>query len=99
MDVVKGPVGPPFVEVPPYGALGREVLGNIPPLAAGAENVKDRINDVPHVRLARASSGIHGDVRLDQSPLLVGYITGVMVRSHTTLTSLGTLLFTLLDRL
>ena len=52
VDRVQGAVVPPLVEVPPDGALGREVLGEVAPLAAGAEDVEDGIDDVPQVGLA-----------------------------------------------
>src|SRR5512135_2595569 len=83
MDCVQGAVVPPLVEVPPHGALGREVLGEVAPLAAGAEDVEDGVDDVPHVGLAGPSAGVDGDVRLDQGPLRVRDVAGVVVRSHT----------------
>ena len=39
------------------------------------------------------------DVRLDQGPLLVGDVAGVVVRSHTPSTSLDPLMFPLWDSL
>ena len=47
----------------------------------------------------RPPRGAGRDVRLDQGPLLVGDVAGVMVRSHTTSTSLGPRLFPLWDSL
>ena len=52
MDLVEGAVVTPLVEVAPDGALGREVDGQVSPLAAGAEDVEDGVEDVPHVGLA-----------------------------------------------
>ena len=100
MDPVQGAVPTPLVEVAPDGALGREVARQVSPLAAGAENVEDGIKDIPHVRLAGPSAGVdRRDVRLEQSPLRVGDIAGVTVRSHPIATSLGTRLFPFWDRL
>jgi hypothetical protein len=64
-------------------ALGREVLGEVAPLAVGAEDGEDGVDDVPRVGLAGPSAGVDGDVRLDQGPLRVGDVAGVMMRSHT----------------
>src|SRR5262249_31450639 len=86
--VVGGPQGavvPPGVEVAPDGALGREVVGQVAPLAAGAQQVQDGVQDVTHRRLAGAASGVHGDQGLDQGPLLVGQVAGVSLGSHTPL--------------
>src|SRR5512135_3090741 len=99
MNLVEGAVGPPLVEIPPDGALGREVHGEVSPLTAGAEDVKDGVEDVSHVGLAGSSAGIDGDVRLDQGPLIVGDVAGVVVRSHPTSTPLAPLVFPLWDRL
>ena len=64
-------------------ANGREVDGEIAPLAAGAEEVEDGVDDVPHGGFAGSSAGGGGDVGLDQGPLRVGDVAGVMVRSQT----------------
>src|SRR5208337_683632 len=100
VELLQGPVSSPLVEVTPDGALGWEVHGQIAPLAAGAEDVKDGVEDVPYVGLAGPSAGVdRRDVRLDQGPLCVGDVAGIMVRSHTISTSLEPLLFPLWDRL
>ena len=71
VDRVEGAVAPPLVEVPPDGTLGREVAGQVTPLAAGAEDVEDGVDDVPHVGLSGSPAGRSGrDVGLDQGPLL-----------------------------
>ena len=57
MDRVEGAVVPPLVEVAPDGALGRKVLGQVTPLAAGAEDVEDGVDDVAQVGLAGPSAG------------------------------------------
>src|SRR5262245_61218052 len=97
VDGVQGAVVPPLVEIPPHGALGREVLGEIPAWAAGAREVEDGIDDIPQVGLARSSPGGAGEVRLDPGPLLVGDVAGVVVWSHTTSTSLDPRMFPLWD--
>jgi hypothetical protein len=83
VDHVQGAVVPPLVEVPPDGALGREVLGEVTPLAAGAEDVEDGIDDVPEVGLAGSPAGVDGDVWLDQGQLRVSDVAGVSLSSHT----------------
>ena len=80
MDEIQGAVVPPVVEVPPDGALGREVLGEIAPLAAGAGDVEDGVNDVPQVGLAGpTAAGFGRQVGFEQGPLVVGEVTRVMV--------------------
>ena len=46
-------------------------------MAAGAEDVQDGVDDVPHVGFAGSSAGGGGDVGLDQGPLCVGDVAGV----------------------
>ena len=100
VDGVQGAVVPPLIEIPPDGAPGRQVNREVAPLAAGAKDVEDGIDDVPHRRLPGPSSGRSGrEVRLDQGPLRVGDVAGVVVYSHTTSTSLDPLMFPLWDRL
>jgi hypothetical protein len=83
VDLVQGAIEPPLVEVPPDGAPGREVDGEVPLLAAGAEDVQDGVDDVPRVGHAGSPAGVDWDVQLDQGPLRVGDVAGVMVRSQT----------------
>src|ERR1700722_5748525 len=52
VDLLQGAVVPPLVEVTPDGTLGREILGQVAPLAAGAQDVEDGIDDVAQVGLA-----------------------------------------------
>src|SRR5262249_56149755 len=86
------PGGPSGVEVPPEGALGREVLGEVAPVAAGAEDVEDGVDDVPHVGLAGPPAGSGGrEVRRDQGPLLVSDGAGVVLSPHPLSPSLVTL--------
>jgi hypothetical protein len=60
VDGVQGAVVPPLVEVPPHGGLGREVLGEVTPLAAGTQDVEDGIDDIAQVGLARSPAGVDG---------------------------------------
>ena len=82
VDYLEGAVVPPLIKVAPHGGPGRKVLGQIPPMAAGAEDVKDGINDIAQIRGARSSAGIHGQVWLDQRPLLIRDVAGVGFRSQ-----------------
>src|SRR4051812_15183236 len=82
VDVVQGTVVPPLVEVAPDGGLGREVLGQVAPLAAGPQDVEDGVHHLTQVGLAGAAAGVHRDQPLDQPPLRVGHIAGVLIRSH-----------------
>jgi site-specific DNA recombinase len=96
VDGVQDAPATPSVEVPPDGALGREVLGQIPPLAAGSEDVEDGVEDVAHVGGTRPPAGWGGrEVGLDQGPLLVGEVTRVVVVWHTTSTPLEAPVFPL----
>src|SRR5262249_35300598 len=85
VDDIEGAVVPPLVEVAPDGGLGREILGQGAPLAAGPQEVKDGIDDVAQVGGARSPAGVNGRVRLDQGPLRVGNIAGIGLRSHGSL--------------
>src|SRR5262249_16383401 len=100
VDPVQCPVAAPGVEVAPGGALGREVAGQIAPLAAGAEEVEDGVDDVPHVGLAGpAAARLVGQMGLGQGPLGIAEVAGVMVHSHAITTRDTPQMFTLWDRL
>ena len=99
VDPVQRPVPAPAVEVAPDGAPGREVRRQIAPLAAGAEDVQNGVEDVPLVGLAGpAATGFGRDVGLDEGPLGVGEVAGVMVHSHAITTPISPKLFPLWDR-
>lgn len=83
MDVFQGAVVPPLVEIPPDGALGREVLGQVSPLAPSPEEVQDGIHDIPKVRRPRPPARVYRQERLDQCPLGVREVTRVVMGSHT----------------
>ena len=100
MHPVQRPVAAPLVEVPPDGALGREVAGQVAPLAAGAEEIENGVEDVVQVgRAGPTAAGFGRDVGLDQGLLDVGEVAGVMVHSHSTTTTVRPRLFALWDRL
>jgi hypothetical protein len=61
---------------------GREVLGQVAPLAAGPQLVEDGVPDIPHVRLAEAATRVDRDGLLDEFPLLVGHVAGILKGSH-----------------
>src|SRR5262249_27223211 len=83
VDDVEGAVVAPVVEVTPDGAFGRQVLGQVTPLAACAQDVEDGIDYVAQVGLARVTVRVDRQVRFDQGPLGVGYVAGVRLCSHT----------------
>src|SRR5262249_8322827 len=82
MDGVQRAVVPPLVEVPPDRTLGREVPGEVAPLAAGPQDVEDGIDDIPEGGPSRSRAGVGRTVLLDQGPLLVGPVARVCLRSH-----------------
>src|SRR5664279_1854637 len=83
MNFVEGTIPTPVVEVTPDGALGGKVTGQVTPLAPGAEDVEDGVEDVSHGGLAgSATAGVARQERLDQGPLLVGEVAGIVVRVH-----------------
>src|SRR3954465_9243112 len=73
---------PPFIEVAPHGAFGREILGEITPLAAGPHEIQNGVHDVAHGGLARATSRIDRDDGLDERPLAIGQVTRILLASH-----------------
>src|SRR3982751_4703810 len=94
VDGVEGAVGPPPVEVAPDGALGGQVAGQVAPLAAGAEDVEDGVQDIPHLGLAGPpAAGLGREMRHDQVPLGIGDVAGVVVGCHTTSTMLSPRMF------
>src|SRR5262249_1166975 len=82
VDLLQGAVVPPLVEVAPDGALGREVLGQVAPLAAGPHDVEDGVEHVAHRGRAGPAAGVHRDQGLDQGPLLIGQVAGVSLCPH-----------------
>src|SRR5262249_17385732 len=82
VNLLQGAVVPPLVEVAPDGALGREVLGQVAPLAAGPHDVEDGVEHVAHRGRAGPAAGVHKDQGLGQGPLLVGQVARVSLCPH-----------------
>src|SRR5262249_57633624 len=80
---MQGAVVSPLSDVAPDGTPGREVVGEVAPLAAGPQEVEDGVEDIAHRGLAGPATGVHGDKGLDEGPLLVGQVAGVSLGSHT----------------
>ena len=53
MDDVQRAVATPLVEISPHGAPGRQIDRQVAPLAAGAKDVEDGIDDVAHWSVLR----------------------------------------------
>ena len=68
----------PRIDVPPDGAFRRKVVGQIPPLAACAENGKDRFNDFTQVGFAGSSTRRLRPMRLNPRPLVVGDVARIL---------------------
>src|SRR5271165_5439191 len=78
MDVVQRSVILPALEIAVQRASRRQVLGDVSPLASGAQDIHDAVEDLPHVDLASPAATLGGwDHPLDQGPLVVGQITRV----------------------
>lgn len=85
VDRVQGAVASTSVEVPPNGTLGRKVTGQVTPMAAGAEDEKDSVDNIAHLGGSGTPYGRGGrEVGLNQSPSLVGEVARVVVGCHTT---------------
>ena len=72
-----------MIEVFPDGALGKEIRGEVTPLASGPKDVEDGIDDIAQVGRARPPARIDGQVWFDQAPLGVGEVAGIGLGSHT----------------
>ena len=68
---------PPPGEVVVDGALGRQVVREHVPLAAGTVEVEDGVDHFPHLDLPRPSHPVDRDQRLDDGPLGVGQVGGI----------------------
>src|SRR5271156_2039966 len=59
-------------------AARRKVFWNIPPLAAGAQDIHHAIHDRPHVRPPLAAAAFGGrDQRLDIRPFVIGQVARI----------------------
>ena len=55
VDARKNAATRPGVEITLHGRIGRELLGQLPPWAAGRRHVQDRVHDRPQLRRVRAA--------------------------------------------
>ena len=85
VDRIERAVASPLVEVTPDGAFGREVLGQVTPLTAGAEKVENGVDDLSQVGLAGPSAGMDGEMGFDQNPLCIADVAGIGLCSHVAL--------------
>jgi hypothetical protein len=61
-----------------HGAAGRQIFGNVTPLAAGAQNIHDAVDDRAHIHSSFIAAFLgRRDKRLDQCPLRVGQIARI----------------------
>ena len=78
MDILQRAVVGPQIEIIVERALGRQVLGNIAPLATRAQYVHDPIHDLAHIGLALAAATFgRRNERLDMPPFRVGQIARI----------------------
>ena len=80
MDAVENAVARPFPEIGVNRRTRREILGQLPPLTACAQNIAHRVHDLSHVRLAWPAAPLRlGDHRLDQLPFRIRKIARIPV--------------------
>ena len=78
MDPIERAVPTPQIEIFVQGRARRQVLGDRPPLAAGAQDVHQPVDDLAQVHRALVAAALSWrDAGLDQSPLLVGHVTRI----------------------
>src|ERR1035437_4830742 len=78
MDAIQYAVTAPVAEISINRAFGRQVLGDVTPLASRAQHVHDAVENFPHVDFALASAAFRLRYqRCDISPFLVRGIAGV----------------------
>ena len=78
MDAIERVVPAPEVEIIIHGALGRKVFGKRGPLATGAQNIHQPVDDLAHDDSSLAAAALaRRDQRLDELPFLVSQITGI----------------------
>ena len=78
MDVIEHAVAAPFPEVVVNCGVRRKILRQLPPLAAGAIDVADGVENLAHVGRAAASARTRRrEHRLDDRPLLVAQIAWI----------------------
>jgi hypothetical protein len=78
MDATEHAVAAPFPEVVVDRGVRREILRQLPPLAAGAIDVANGVENLAHVGRAAASAcARRREHRLDDGPLLVAEVAGI----------------------
>src|ERR1700686_2416822 len=78
MDPPQCAVVVPTLEIIVQGAAWRQILRDIPPLTASAQNVHDAVEHLADIDLAPASTVLRGRYRgFDACPLVVRQVAGV----------------------
>ena len=78
MDALQRAVPVPQHEIVVHRGLGRQVLGQRAPLAAGAEQVHHAVDHLADIDAPFAAAGLaRRDQRLDQRPLLIGQVARI----------------------
>lgn len=78
MNAIEYAVSAPFPEIIVDRGVRREILRQLPPLAAGAIDIANGVEDLAHVGLAVASARARRrDHRRDDRPLLIADVAGI----------------------
>ena len=78
MDAVERAVPAPQIEIIVDRRARRQVLGDRPPLAAGAQNIHQAVDDFAHVHRPPVAAALpRRDERLRQRPFLVGQVARI----------------------
>ena len=78
MDPIQRAVANPPRKIVMQRAARRKVFWNIPPLAAGAQDIHHAIHDRPHVRPPLAAAAFsRRDQRLDIRPFVIGQVARI----------------------
>lgn len=78
MNTAERAVPVPKVEIAEQGAPRRQVLRNSPPLATGAENIKQAVKNLAHIDLTPAATPLGRRYQmLDQRPFRIRQIAGI----------------------
>jgi hypothetical protein len=83
MNLLPGSIEPPTAVVIVDRAPGRELVGDVPPLAAGPDEVEYGVDNIANVHRTSSSAG-HGrrDQGSDASPLDIGEVGGIRFPIH-----------------
>ena len=69
----------PTVEIALYGREGRKVPGQLPPLAAGRDDIEDRLHDPAQIRTSWSpQSFLLGHQRRNQRPLRIAKVACIL---------------------